>query len=100
MSTEGINISLPEVSNTAGTLRSINESLSARLQEIKNEMNGLAATWQSEASNTIREKFKGMEPRFEEYKNVITSYATFLDNTVKGYESAESSINSNASQFK
>lgn len=100
MSTEGINISLPEVANTAGTIRSINENLSARLEEIKTEMNGLAASWQSEASNTIREKFKGLEPRFEEYKNVVISYAAFLENTVKGYESTEAAVNSNASQFK
>ncbi|AIQ15455.1 MULTISPECIES: pore-forming ESAT-6 family protein [Paenibacillus] len=100
MSTEGIQISLPEVANTAGTIRSINENLSARLDEIKMEMNALASTWQSDASNTIREKFKGMEPRFEEYKNVIISYATFLDTTVKGYEDTENAIKNNASQFK
>lgn len=44
MSTEGIQISLPEVANTAGTIRSINENLSARLDEIKMEMNALAST--------------------------------------------------------
>lgn len=100
MSIEGIQISLPEVANTAGTIRTINENLSARLEEIKAEMNALSSTWQSEASNAIREKFKGMEPRFEEYKNVIVSYAAFLDSTVKGYEDTENAIKNNASQFK
>lgn len=100
MSIEGINISLPEVSNTANTIRTINDQLSTKLDEIRKEMNGLASTWQSDASNTIREKFNSLAPRFEEYKKVVDSYATFLDYTVRGYDSAETNINSNAGQFK
>lgn len=100
MSVEGISISLGEVAKTAGTIRSINQNLTARLEEIKKEMNSLAATWQSDASNTIRNNFNALAPRFEEYKNVVESYAKFLDNTVTNYNAAETAINSNASQFK
>lgn len=100
MSVEGIRISLGEVAKTAGTIRTINQNLSTRLEDIKKEMNNLANTWQSDASNTIRENFNALAPRFEEYKNVVDSYAKFLDSTVANYDAAETAINSNASAFK
>jgi WXG100 family type VII secretion target len=100
MAVEGIKISLGEVSKTAGTIRTINQSLSARLEEIRKEINGLASTWQSDSSNTIRNNFNSLAPVFEQYKNIIDSYAKFLDNTVTNYDAAEISINSNASAFK
>lgn len=100
MAVEGISISLNEVSKTAGTIRSINQSLSTRLEEIKKEMNNLASSWDSDASNTIRNNFNALSPRFEEYREVVESYAKFLDVTVTNYSTAESAINQNASAFK
>lgn len=100
MSVEGIKISLGEVAKTAGTIRTINQNLSTRLEDIKKEMNNLANTWQSDASNTVRENFNALAPRFEEYKNIVESYAKFLDATVANYDAAETAINSNASAFK
>lgn len=100
MAAEGINISLPEVSSTAQSIKAINQDLSTRLEEIKKEMTNLAQSWQSDASNTIRDKFNALAPRFEEYKNVINSYAIFLDQTVDNYNQTETAINNNASQFK
>jgi WXG100 family type VII secretion target len=100
MAVEGIKVSLGEVSKTAGSIRTINTSLSARLEEIKKEMNALSSTWQSDAANTIRNNFNALAPRFEEYKNIVESYAKFLDITVTSYDQAESAINNNASAFK
>lgn len=100
MAAEGINISLPEVSSTAQSIKAINQDLSTRLEEIKKEMGNLAQSWQSDASNTIRDKFNALAPRFEEYKNVINSYAIFLDQTVDNYNQTETAINNNANQFK
>lgn len=100
MAVEGIKISLGEVTKTAGTIRSINGNLAARLEEIKKEMDSLAQTWQSDASNTIRNNFNALAPRFEEYKNIVDNYAKFLDNTVANYDAAETAINNNASAFK
>ena len=100
MAIEGIKISLGEVTKTAGTIRSLNTQLDSKLAEIKKQMNDLSQTWQSDSSNTIREKFNSLSPKFEEYKKIVESYAKFLDNTVQSYEPAESSINSNASLFK
>jgi WXG100 family type VII secretion target len=100
MAVEGIKISLGEVSKTAGTIRTLNNGLNARLEEIKKEMNNLASTWQSDASNTIRNNFNALAPKFEQYKEIVDSYAKFLDVTVTNYDAAESAINNNASAFK
>jgi len=100
MAAEGINISLAQVTATAQTIRGINESLATRLEEIKREMNQLSASWQSDASNTIVNKFNALAPRFEEYKQIIDSYATFLDNTVASYDAVETQLVNNANAFK
>lgn len=100
MAIDGIKISLGEVTATAGTIQILNASLNARLSEIKQEMNNLASTWQSDASSTIREKFNALQPRFEEYSKVVEAYATFLNSTVTSYDSTETLINNNASMFK
>ena len=100
MSTEGINISLDQVLETARTIKTLNNQLAARLDEIKKEMNSLQSTWQSEASNTKITNFNKLESKFQDYKNVIDSYGTFLESTVDSYTQTESSINNNASAFQ
>ncbi|WP_078552708.1 pore-forming ESAT-6 family protein [Bacillus alkalicellulosilyticus] len=100
MSLEGITITLGEVSKTAGTVRSINTNLMVRLEEIKKEMNELSATWQSDASETIRANFNALAPKFENYREIVDAYAKFLDMTVESYNTAETTINTNAGAFK
>jgi len=97
---EGIKISLNEVQSTANQIRSLNQNLSARLDEIRNEMNALQNTWNSDASNTIRSNFNALQPKFENFREVVNSYSTFLDQTVNAYNAAEDAINNNASAFK
>jgi WXG100 family type VII secretion target len=97
---DGINISLGEVSQTAASIRNINQVLDARLSDIKAQMNSLTSTWQSDAANTMVNNFNALVPKFEEYKNVVESYAKFLDYTVNSYDTAETAINNNASAFK
>ncbi|MFS0635132.1 pore-forming ESAT-6 family protein [Mesobacillus foraminis] len=100
LAADGIKITLGEVSKTAGQIRTLNQTLSIRLEEIKKEMNALASVWNSDSSNTIRGNFNALAPRFEEYRQVVDSYAKFLDNTVTNYNQAETAINNNASSFK
>lgn len=100
MAIDGIKISLGEVTKTAGSIRNLNNQLDGKLFEIKKQMNDLSQTWQSDASVTIRDKFNALAPKFEEYKNIVESYAKFLETTVQSYDSAETSVNNNASAFK
>ncbi|MBO0961674.1 WXG100 family type VII secretion target [Neobacillus sp. MM2021_6] len=100
MTIEGVKISLGEVSKTASQIRNLNNNLYVRLQDIKKEMNALSQTWNSDASNTIRANFNAFSARFDNYRDVVESYAKFLDGTVTNYDATEAAINNNASQFK
>lgn len=100
MGIEGINISSSEVLSTASSIKTINNNLTTTLGDIGKEMNELAQAWQSDASETIRQRFKALEPKIAGYNQVVESYSKFLENTVKNYEAVEASINSNASAFK
>ncbi|MCR8643646.1 pore-forming ESAT-6 family protein [Paenibacillus sp. N1-5-1-14] len=100
MSIEGISISFAEVTNTASTITTLNGNLTTKLEDIKKEMNSLTNSWESDASRTIQEKFNALAAKFVDYKKIIDEYSKFLNTTVSNYDSAETTINNNASQFK
>ena len=97
---DGIQISTQVLHDTADKVRTINNTLDSKLADINKNMNDLEATWKSDAASDIRAAMNALKPRFEEYKNVVESYAKFLVNTAQNYESTESGIQSNASAFK
>ena len=95
-----IKITFEEVRAKNTQIRSHNQTLTDTLIAIKNAINALEAEWTSDTSDTIRAKITAMQPKFDTYKEVIESYAKFLDNTVAQYEGTEGTLNSNAaSQF-
>ncbi|MGN0179457.1 MAG: pore-forming ESAT-6 family protein [Monoglobaceae bacterium] len=97
---DGIQISTQVLMDTAEKVRSINNTLDSKLEEINKNMNDLDATWKSDAATEIRAAMNALKPRFEEYKSVVESYAKFLVNTAQSYESTESAIQANAEAFK
>lgn len=97
---EAIMISLAEVSRTSSQMRKYNSELLQELLEMKRIMNALATNWQSPAAETIRSRFNGMMPIFENYHNIIENYAKFLDQTVAGYEATEQTIQQSAASFQ
>ena len=97
---DSIQISTAVLQETADYIRVRNTTMEAKLADINKSMNDLEATWKSDAASDIRAAMNAMKPRFEEYKNVIESYAKFLVNTAQSYESTEGAIQTNASAFK
>ena len=97
---DSIQVSTQVLLDTADKVRTINNNLDTKLAEINKSMNDLEATWKSEAATEIRGAMNALKPRFEEYKNVVESYAKFLVNTAQSYEATESAIQSNAGAFK
>ena len=92
-----IKITFEEVRAKTKQIRNYNTTLTDTLNTIKQTINNLESQWTSDTSDTIRAKITGMQPKFDTYKEVIESYAKFLDNTVAQYEGTESTLNSNAS---
>lgn len=97
---DSIQISTQVLLDTAEKVRNINNTLDSKLADINKSMNDLEATWKSDAASDIRAAMNAMKPRFEEYKNVVESYAKFLVNTAQSYKFTESAIQTNASAFK
>ena len=95
-----IKIQFSEVREKTSKIRNHNRVLDDTLKEIQRIINALEADWTSDTSDTIRSKITGMQPKFDSYREVIESYAKFLDNTVEQYETTEGTLQSNAaSQF-
>ncbi|MDO5440652.1 MAG: pore-forming ESAT-6 family protein [Erysipelotrichaceae bacterium] len=95
-----IKITMPEVSNTASQMRSLNAQLDDVLKNITNMMNDLSSVWQSEGAETIVAKFKTFANRFVIESETIEDYCKFLDLTVQSYDSLESTITANASNME
>lgn len=83
----------------ATTLSKQNQTLLDELHTIKELINSLAGGWESNSAVEIREKITAMEPRFEDYYNVVDNYVKFIRNTAQAYEATEKTNTSNAEQF-
>ncbi len=94
-----IKISLPEVSDTAAAIRNYNANLDEILAYVYKTMNELNSCWQSDGQEMLLSRFLKFSNRFQDESQVIESYARFLDDTVANYDSLESTIVTNASNF-
>lgn len=97
---DNIKITMPEVSNTAASIRSLSTQLDEILSSCLNSMNELSSIWLSEGADTIIERFKKFSNRFTLESDTIEEYCKFLDLTAQSYDSIESTITSNASSFE
>lgn len=96
----GIRISLDEVTQAAASIRRLNEAMYENVSAMAREMERLDGTWISRGSAEIRERFLLFAKRFEQQREVIDSYADFLDMTVLSYETLETTIQTNASDLQ
>ncbi|MBQ9327601.1 MAG: pore-forming ESAT-6 family protein [Solobacterium sp.] len=93
---DNLKISLAEVSECAARIRSCNERMQEDLNAMNREMKQTGNTWISEAGEAIRSRFTQFAARFEQQKEVIDTYAAFLDRTVDSYDTLETTITGNA----
>ena len=96
---DSLKISLPEVSNTASAIRNYNNSLDDTLSYVSKLMNELHSVWLSSGEETLLSRFQSFSNKFVSEYEIIESYAKFLDDTVANYDSLESTIVANASNF-
>lgn len=76
-----------------------NDNLKDTLEEIRNTINALEATYQSNASTAIREKINNMKPRFDQYYQVVDNYVRFIRTTGQAYVAIENVNTREANQF-
>ena len=93
---DNLKISLGQVSDCAAKIRSCNNEMFADLSRIRKEMDQTSGSWMSDGAEAIRSRFQQFAARFEQQKELIDTYARFLDRTVESYDSLETTITSNA----
>lgn len=96
---DSLKISLAGVKETSGAIRVCNEQIYSTLIEAKKQMNDLAMVWQSDGSEAIRQRFNQFAMQFETQKQIIESYARFLDTAVSSYDTLETTIQNNVGSF-
>ena len=96
---DSLKISLAGVKETSGAIRVCNEQIYSTLIEAKKQMNDLAMVWQSDGSEAIRQRFNQFAMQFETQKQIIESYARFLDTAGSSYDTLETTIQNNAGSF-
>ena len=94
-----IRITLPEVAQTAAQIRNYNAALDTVLFHVSKIMNELDAVWLSDGEEMLLSRFRKFSNKFIDESEVIESYARFLDSAVTDYDSLESTIVANASNF-
>ena len=99
MMDNNIRITLPEVAQTAAQIRNCNSALDNILSYVSKLMNELNSIWLSDGEEMLLSRFRKFSGRFIDESEVIESYARFLDSTVTDYDSLESMIVANASNF-
>lgn len=94
-----IDVKLERFEQKAVNISKQNQNLLDDLHKIKDLINGLAGGWESDSAVKIREKITAMEPRFEDYYDVVDNYVKFIRNTEQEYRAVEKTNTSNADQF-
>lgn len=97
---EQLKITLSEVSECATKIRSFNQMMYEQLSLMRKEMNDTSSTWMSDAGEAIRTRFNQFAARFDIQKEIIESYARFLDQTVDHYNTLETTIQANAASIQ
>ena len=93
---EGVKISLAQVSQCASEIRSCSQVMADSLERMRREVSATSGNWISEGGEAIRTRFQTFAGHFENQRQMMESYAQFLERTVESYDSLESTIISNA----
>lgn len=97
---DNLRISLGQVSECAARIRTCNQQMYEDLNRMKKDMNETNVSWISDGAEAIRARFNQFASRFDTQKEVIDTYARFLDRTVESYDTLETTITSNAQGFQ
>jgi uncharacterized protein YukE len=78
-----------------------NDDMQATLDKIMKEISNLnlSGSYESNAAEAIRTKIQGMKPRFDQYRQVVDNYVTFIRRTAQQWKSTEAGATNNANQF-
>ncbi|MCR1840074.1 pore-forming ESAT-6 family protein [Murimonas intestini] len=91
-----LTITTDELRTASKNVTDLNGQLSERLEDIRRKLNSLKNTWESEGADEVMQQFNNLNPKFDQYKRIVDSYADFLMKTAEQYEVTESTVKKNA----
>lgn len=94
-----IRISLQELEQLHQRLGQLNQSMYEVLKNAQRLMNDLSQSWQSDGSESIRNRFNQFSLKFDTLKEQIETYRLFLIKTIETYDGLESTLSFNAQQL-
>ena len=97
--TQGIQIE--EANSVAGQMQQTNNNLDNKLNEIMQIMENINVKWSSPASQDTISQFKTLKGSFDQYKEKINRYVSFIQKQVtEAYNAGEKVIQVNLQQVK
>ena len=91
-----VKISIVQVREIRDQLNRQSEAMMTTLEGIKQKMNFVHQSFESEAADEFQNRFLEFSKRFSDMHETIQSYIHFLDLTTSSYESLDASLKGNA----
>ena len=94
-------ISYEQMRGKADSLRTSATKLQEIFDQVKVEISKLGTedTWKSSAATEFINKFNSLSGKFPDFIQKVRDCATFIDNSVEGYETADSKIGQSANEY-
>lgn len=89
-------VTASELNNVVNTLESDNQQFRARVSDLMNCAQELAAMWQGEANNRFNAALNNDQQRWAEFAALVDQYGEALANIIQIYSTAEQSNTSTA----
>lgn len=93
-----ITISFEDVASSSSKIKKCSKELSSIITDLEKVINDIQSGWDSQASQTFKNRFKSFVDKFDDCKASIDAYATFLDKTVEAYRAVDTKISQAAEQ--
>ena len=83
----------------ANTIKNRNNTLLDDLHSIQSKINSLEGEWESDSAVSIRAAITNLEPKLQQYYDVVDNYAKFLNNAAEQFKAMEAGLNMRAQDF-
>ena len=80
-----------ELENVAGRIDTKNTALKEKLDEFAKKFDEISQTWESSASRKTMDAINSLKPHFQEYFDVVSSYAVQMKAIAQEYSEKEQS---------
>lgn len=97
---ENVGVSQQKLVSTSASIRDNNATMDKFLGNVVDSVNGLNASWQSEASKNLKAIASNMQTKFALMHNEVETFAEWLDKAAANYKVTESGASETTSKIQ